>query len=150
MAQIIGAIYTGDYHHGNPPWSEQKRAVPKRTWSGVVVYKKRKHAWTIKDVERIAKKVEVVPVEDDPDVDWLWLILQEIKKITIMMLEKIIPFLGDEEITSLYDLVYKLLGKLFDVDTSYMYRNPTEGERLIMNIAANMGYDVTLTKKRSQ
>jgi len=144
MSQVQGTDFTGDYHHGNPPWSEQKRAVPLRTYSGSVVYKRNPHVWHMKDVERIAKKVEIDV--DDRDPDWLYTALQKIKDVTLLMLGKILPFLDDDMIRSLYDFVYILLGKIFNVDTDYMLSNRNEAESIIYALASKFRLDVTIKR----
>jgi len=144
MAEIPGTHYTGDYHHGNPPWSEQKRAVPLRTFSGEIVYKRKKHVWHMKDVERIVNVMEIDV--DDSKPDMLKEILLKIKAVTIKLLGKILWFLDDEEVTSLYDWVYELLGKIFQVDTTYMLQNVGKAEQLIYLLAAKFRLDVTIKR----
>lgn len=144
MAEVQGTDFTGDYHRGDPPWSKQKRAVPLRTYSGDIVYKRSKHVWHVKDLERVAKKVEI---DVDPkDGDWLYTALQKIKDVTIMMLEKILPFLDESAIRTLYDWVYQILGKIFGVDTDYMLSNRSQAESIIYSLATKFRLDVTIKR----
>lgn len=144
MSQVQGTDWTGDYHHGNPPWSDQKRGVPLKTWSGSIVYKRKPHTWHVKDLERIAKKVEIDV--DDRDPDWLYAALQKIKDVTILMLGKIIPFLDEDMIRGLYDFVYTILGKIFQVDTDYMLRNRNEAENIIYALASKFRLEITIKR----
>lgn len=46
------------------PWADRKRAVPLRTYSGTIKYKKRQKGWTEKDLLRVLQKIE--PPATDP------------------------------------------------------------------------------------
>jgi len=148
MAQIKGSDSTTDYHHGNPPWSEQVRAVPLRTFSGSIVYKRKKHVWRMKDIERVVKAAELF--EENPPDGWLKELLWKIKDVSIKLLEKIleqVPFLEGVEARELYDMIYIMLGKIFKVDTDWMNPNVSSGESLIYLIASKFNLDVTIKRR---
>lgn len=97
------------------PWSERKRAIPLCTWSGRVVYEKKKHFFTIRDIERISKKVvpPVVQSEEDFKVvdDFVKKVLQMFDDLIDSLLEslgdKIIEYVTDwlaEKIITFLDL----------------------------------------------
>jgi len=143
MAEEEGAT-TNEGHERYKPWEKRTTILPKRTWTGSIVYKKPKHTWNMKDVERIIAHMEVV--EEFPPQDWVQKFLLKIKDLTLMLLEKIIPFLDSQDIRALYDWVYELLGKIFGVDTDYMLSNRSSGEALIYAIAAKFKLDVTIKR----
>jgi len=144
MAQIQGSSSTEKYHRGHKPWSEQKRAVPLRTYSGEVVYKRTKHVWHVKDLERISKKVEIDVDESDPD--WLDAALTRIKELTLRMMGVILPFLSDSQVAGLYDWIYEILMKFFNVTPDRSDMNLTTGENLIYLLATKFNLEVTIKR----
>lgn len=148
MGQIIGATSVESYHRGHKPWSERKRMIPERTYSGEIVYKRPRHYWTMKDLDRISEKVLVEPPANN-QIDWIDELIIFFQKVTMKMLERILPFLSSETVTKIYYTVYDILGKLFGVDTSG-YNDPNR-DSLIMaaieRLAAQGGYDVIIRKK---
>ena len=150
MAQVIGYRLTGDYHQGNPPWSKRQRQIPKLTWSGDVVYKRSRHSWTQKDVERVIKAY--VPEPDaavDPS-DWRVELTLFFQRATIAMLEKILYFLDEETVEEIYYTIYEILGRLFRIDTSYY--TSERRDSLILNILQRVatlgGYEITAIKRK--
>lgn len=148
MAQIIGAVSVEDYHRNSPPWSDRKRAKPARTWSGNVVYKKKtKHFWTMKDLERISQKLEIEPKPGDRG--WFDELIRFFQRVTIRMLEKILSFLDEETVTQIYYLIYEMLGKLFNVNTSaYVPKGNKEALMIsiIERVATQAGVSVIVRK----
>jgi hypothetical protein len=148
MAQVIGHRITGAYHQGNLPWSRRKNQIPKKTWSGVVVYKKKqKREWNQSDIERITKKFQLTP---PPDLHSGWqhefiLFLQE---LTIRMLEKILPFLSGNDVESLYYFVYELVGTFFNIDTSgYLGESDSIIFAIVERIASQGNYEITVKRR---
>lgn len=138
----------GDYHHGDPPWSKKKRNVPLRTYSGEVVYKRPRKAFTQRDIERISEKV-IIDIPDETGFDWQRELILFLQRVTIRMLERILPFLTEETVEGLYYLVYQIVGKIFRVDTGYIMNGSKDS--MIFNIIeslASLGkFDVKITKR---
>jgi len=70
------------------PWGRRASLTPRKTYSGdsAIVYKRKKHYFTIKDVARVQEKVDI-NTQDDPDFTWWqkilnWLALYMLSKIT--------------------------------------------------------------------
>lgn len=141
--------YPGEYHHGNKPWSKKKRNIPLRTFSGQVVYKKSKRAFTQSDVERISKSV-IISIPPEAGIDWQRELILFLQRVTIRMLEKILPFISEETISYLYYMVYEILGQFFRVDTGYI----TNGVKTsiifdtIQRLASLGNLDVTVKRKQ--
>lgn len=144
MPQVIGTESTDDYHRGHEPWSEQKRAKPLKTWSGEVVYKRRKHVWHIKDAERIAKNVEIDI--DDSEPDWLRLFIERIKQLAISLLGKVLPFLGGDQVAWVYEIVEDFLLETFKIDTTFMDTPPPSVNRIIEYLALKWNLTITVKK----
>lgn len=144
MSQIQGATSTESYHRGHKPWSEQKRAVPLRTYSGAVVYKRAKHVWHVKDLERISKNVEIDV--DDSNPNWLEEALQKIKELTIRMMGVLLPFLSDSQVSGLYQFIYDLLMKIFNVPADVKTSGRSTAENLIYALAGKFGLEVTIKR----
>lgn len=143
MSEVQGDDWTGDYHHGNPPWSKQIRAVPLRTFSGQVVYKRKKHTWHMKDYERIGRFVEIDV--DDSDIDWLRILVEYYKNATLTVLEKLLPFMDGESVEKMYSIVMDILGKVFNTSYSeYMATPPADIYRIINAIAEKFRLDITI------
>jgi len=98
----------------------------------------------MKDVERIIARMEVV--EEIPEDGWLKKLLLKIKEISLFLLEKALPFLDSEAAKDLYDWVYELLGKIFQVDTDWMLPNRSSAENLIYLIATKFKLEVTIKR----
>ncbi len=45
------------------PWDDRRRAVPLRTYSGTIKYRKRQKGWTEKDLLRVLQKIEPDPAD---------------------------------------------------------------------------------------
>lgn len=142
MAQISGAQSTKDYFRGKRPWSYRKTAIPKKTWCGVVVYKRKKQRfWTMRDVARISAKVEII----EDSADFIEKLMEKLREATEAMLGKILPFLSDEQVTKLYDWVYMLLAEIFNVQPDIPYNQAVID--IIYSLATRAGYEVTLKKR---
>lgn len=98
----------------------------------------------MKDVERIIKAAELI--EENPRDGWIKQLLWKIREVSLMLLEKILPFLDSSEVGVLYDYVYEFLGKVFRVDTDYMMPNRSSGESLIYLIASKYRLEVTIKR----
>lgn len=93
----------------------------------------------MKDVERIAKKVEIdTEVEQD---DWIDLFLRRAKEVYLLLLEKVLWFLGPREVRGLYDFVEQLVNKLRTIDVSV---DQTQGVRIIYGLASLFKLEITI------
>lgn len=98
-----------DYTDDFPPWGKRTRLMPQRTYSGVVVYKRKVHRFTMADVSRIMAKVQ--PSDGDDD-SWYEKVIMALREATMAMLGRILPFLGEGAIIALYDMVYDIVEKV--------------------------------------
>ena len=62
-----------DYYYRTygEPWSKRKRRTPLQTWSGKVIYGRPTHYFTVKDINRIQKKVIEAWEFEKPDASAL-------------------------------------------------------------------------------
>lgn len=97
--------YTDDY----PPWGKRERIVPLRTYSGRIVYPRKVHTFTERDVARIMAKISP---PDNADNSWYGKVIQAIKDATISMLERLLPFMGEKEVVAIYDWAYDIVDKI--------------------------------------
>jgi hypothetical protein len=125
------------------PWGRRTRAVPLRTYTGDVKYKRKIHYFTVADATRVIDKVDWGGVAGQTETQK---ILNFIKDLSLKMMEKILWFLNEEEVRSVYDWIYVLLGKIFQVDTSYMLPNRNKMEDLIYLLAAKARLEVTIKR----
>jgi hypothetical protein len=139
----------GDYHHGDPPWSKKKRNVPLRTYSGSVVYKRSRRSFTQTDLDRISKTV-AISIPPNTGIDWQRELILFLQRVTIRMLEKILPFLSEESLSDLYYFVYEVLGNFFGVDTGYILDNRKESIifSIIERLATLGRFDVKITRRQ--
>lgn len=98
----------------------------------------------MKDLERISKKVEIDVDESDPD--WLDAALTRIKELTLRMMGVILPFLSDSQVAGLYDWIYEILMKFFNVTPDRSDMNLTTGENLIYLLATKFNLEVTIKR----
>lgn len=125
------------------PWGNRRYIIPERTWSGTVIYKRKKHYFTVKDAERIIDKVNFGGVGAQDDVQKF---LNFIKDVSIKLLNKVLFFLDEDQVRQIYDWIYILLGKVFSVDTSYMIPNRSKMEDMIYLLASKARLDVTIKR----
>lgn len=133
-----------------PPWSYRQRAVPLRTYSGVVVYKKKTpHYWSMKDIARISKKLEVAPIDRVAEPGWMDSVTELFRGATIEMMTKMLPFLNQEQIGWIYETIYEMVGGMFGVDTTG-YTDPRRQNQLfsIIERLATLGNFEVAIKKR--
>lgn len=126
------------------PWGNRRYFEPKRTYSGKVIYKRKPHLFTTKDAERIIDKINWGG--QTGNTDDLKKFLQLLKDLSLKMLEKILWFLDEDQVRGLYDWIYIMLGKIFNVDTSYMLPNRNKMEDLIYLLASKARLDVTIKR----
>lgn len=106
----------------NSPWSYRASLTPRKTWSAEskIVYKRKKHLWSEKDIERISKAIEK---EKKEDFGWFETI---INFLADHMLAKILAVLGfDDELAkvvwrTIMSLWMKLMSKFFPDDARFL------------------------------
>jgi len=98
--------YADDYSDDYPPWGKRKRLVPLRTYSGRVVYARKKHAFTANDVARILRKIGP---PDKLTPGWFEKIISILRDATLAMLNTLLPFLSSGETMALYDFVTEII-----------------------------------------
>lgn len=138
-----------DYFNRVRPWDRRKRSIPQRTWSGDVVYKRGKHIWTQTDLARIADKVVIAPRNTQTSTDFWDELILLFQKLTQAMLEKLLPFLSEDNVEHLYYSIYQLIGRIIGVDTTG-YDIPGKESvlfNMLTELAAAAGYDITLKRK---
>lgn len=96
------------------PWDYRKTAVPKRTYSGRVVYDRRRiHSFTPRDLERISAKVLQNP---ELDRSWYDRIVETFKRMAMSMLDVILNFFGVEGMTeAVFNFIYALVDRVVRV-----------------------------------
>lgn len=137
-------MQAGDYgERASEPWSLRKRIVPLRTYCGRVVHDRQPHYFKIKDAQRILDKLQ--PPEADDAEKWSNSVLRFLRHATIVMLDKILPFLDTKDVENLYEVGVELLDRLFRIDADNKQLD-FAARRLIQGIADRFGYTVTLKK----
>lgn len=104
------------------PWENRTRAVPLRTFSGRVVYKRKKHFFTAEDAARIIKKLE--PPEDTSNPSWADILIETLKTATLVMLDRILWFLPPGVIEQIYQFGIGLLDKMFRIQPDVTVTRP--------------------------
>jgi len=70
------------------------------------------------------------------------------KHLTIVILSKIMWFLDEQMVASLYDLVWDILAYIFRVDTDYMLGNRNKAENIIYTLASKFRLKVTIERMK--
>jgi hypothetical protein len=73
------------------PWSLRNRIAPQGTYSGRIVYKRRPHFFTLRDIERISERFDLPPGEiiEEPDT-WAGRLVRAVWNVIF----KIVPVPG--------------------------------------------------------
>jgi len=137
-------MQAGDYgEERSEPWTYRTRILPLRTYCGRVVHRRQKHYFKVSDAARILAGLE--PLAEESSGDWASNIIQTLRTATIYMLQRILPFLEKDSVTSLYDWCIEMLDQFFLVD-----RTDEEKEfaarRLIIQTADRAGLTVKISK----
>lgn len=98
--------YADDYTDDYPPWGKRVRVVPLRTYSGKVVYNRKAHHWSDRDLARIMAKISPPDTADD---SWMARLITTLKNSTLEMLERLLPYLTEKEVVDLYDWAYNIV-----------------------------------------
>jgi hypothetical protein len=95
------------------PWRYRISLTPRKTYSGIgkIVYERKKHYFSQKDVDRILSNYTARPIEKDDEVIALQGILQ---RATIFMLEQILARFGLEDFARrIYYFLITILDTVF-------------------------------------
>lgn len=134
-------------NQGSEPWANRRYAIPKRTWTGKVVYPhapSRRHFWKVEDVQRIIAKLYPPETGDGPS--WAQHVIRVLKDATMTMLDRILFFLPDSAINTLYDWCIGILDKLFRVETDSPTLSEGIARQIIIYAADRAGLTVTIKK----
>ena len=139
-------MHAGDYGESySEPWTFRKRILPLRTYSGRVVYNRRKHLFGIRDVSRIMAKIEP-ETEEEEGGGWQARLIEILREATLNMLARLLPFLEGDIIEDLYDFAIRLMDTMFQVFQSDENKR-FYGVKAIQEIAARAAIDVTIKPK---
>lgn len=125
------------------PWTYRNRIVPSRTYSGRIVYNRKKHYFTLGDARRIINKLEP-PLTATPR-SWVDELMTFLRETTIRLMNIMLPLLTENDTRNLYQVIFEFLELFFRIDTtsdSLKYW----ATRLIGDIAARVGLNVTINK----
>lgn len=114
----------------NTSWTEVKRAVPLRTYSGRVVYDRPKHVFTIRDATRILERLQ--PSQEESTLEWGEMVLRMLQQATISMLSRILYMLPPNVVSEIYFWAIGILDKFFQAE-GY-------GSRTAKNRAIDLAY----------
>lgn len=138
-------MQAGDYgEERSEPWTYRKRIVPRKTWSGRVLYRKRARFWKIEDVQRIIAKLDMPPETEDSS-GWAALVIATLRSATLGMLDKLLWFMDSGSIEQLYEFGIGILDHMFGIDQAPS-RIEGNARRLIIQIADRAGLTVTIKK----
>lgn len=137
----------GDYgNQGSEPWANRRRAIPKRTWTGKVVYPhppSRRHFWRIEDARRVLDRL-IVP-ENEDGTAWARKVVSILRNATIEMMGKILWFLDSTTIEEIYLWCIQLLDTIFAVQEEPSL-NRQKAVDLIQYLADKAGLTVKFVK----
>lgn len=135
----------GDYgNEGSEPWANRRLAIPRRTWTGKVVYPhppSRRHFWTIRDAERILDRL-VPPDAEDP-TSWADLVIETLRNATLKMMGKILFFLDKRTIEKIYEWCIAMLDRVFGQEETESDAKAA-ARRIIVYLADRTGLTVTI------
>jgi len=135
-------MHAGDQGESySEPWTYRTRVIPQRTYSGRVVYNRKKHFFRVEDAERVLEKI--VPPDDMLGDSWAEQVVEVLRRATISMLERLMPLIPPEFVEKIYDWILDMLNKLFQVNTD-REKQKSMGRRLIIYIAGSAGLSVTI------
>lgn len=98
-----------DYSDDYPPWGKRTRIMPIKTYSGRVVYNRKMHPFSERDIVRIMGKISP---PDNADDRWFEKVVQALRRATLEMLGRLLPFFGEEEVIAVYDWAYDMVEKV--------------------------------------
>lgn len=84
------ALPTSTFLSLHKPWSFRDRLVPTRTYSGRVVYDRKPHAFTVRDLERISARVDVNKASPDQSFS----LLEKLVRFIWQLIFAIVPIPG--------------------------------------------------------
>lgn len=139
-------MQAGDYgEERSEPWTYRARVVPLKTWSGRVVHHRRKHFFKIGDVSRILAKIQ--PPDTGEDIPtWLRSVIQTLRAATIGMLDRLLWFMDERSVESLYEFGIDILDRMFRIEQPPS-TTQLNARRLIIQIADRAGLTVTIKKE---
>lgn len=95
-----------DYSDDYPPWGKRQRLVPLRTYSGRVVYPRKKHRFNARDAARVIRALQP---PDHTYSGWFGDIIRYLQDATVAMLRTLLPFLSSDETRALYDFISSII-----------------------------------------
>lgn len=147
----------GDYgERRSEPWTYSRNSLPIKIYSTQAMnrsgknktlrprYRKKKNYFKIEDAERIL--VKLLPPEGADGETWARKVIRILRSATIMLLQRILPFLPEGRIQDLYDFCIDLLDKFFGVMPAAEPTTVIAARQLIMFIADRVGISVTFPK----
>lgn len=138
-------MQAGDYgERRSEPWTNRKRIVPLKTWSGQILYKRKKHYFTMRDVQKIILKLE--PLETDTPDDWISSLKSFLQSTTMIMMTKLLPFLDDSDVEDLYWTGIDFLDQFFAIDAEDLTLE-VSARKYILYLADKFGLSITIGKK---
>jgi len=137
----------GDYgNQGSEPWANRRTAIPRKTWTGKIVYPKspsHRKGFRIEDVERILAKI--VPPENSDSETWSAKIVAILRASTLQMLDKILWFLPGSIVEDAYEWGIGILDTIFKVESVPDNVRKITAKRIIVYVADRAGLSVTIS-----
>lgn len=121
------------------PWDRRLRATPLQTWSGRVVYQKKKSVWTTKDANRILNAL--VPPASDIESDWVRGVIKMLRAASLRMLGLILFWVPSDIIDEIYQWSIEILNRFFDIQDNQDYKK-SYAKGLILYISNRAGVDI--------
>jgi len=135
-------MHAGDQGESySEPWTYRNRVIPERTYSGRVVYNRKKHFFRVEDAERVLQKL--VPPDDMLGDTWAEKVVEVLHRVTIDMMKRLMPLFPEYFTEKIYDWSIGLLDQLFRIPQEDA-RKESIARRLINFIASDAGLTVTI------
>jgi len=106
------------------------------------VHDRKVHRFTISDATRILDKL--VPPEDALPRSWAQQIIEALKQATLSMLSRILWFLDESHVETLYDFGIRMLDHMFNIPKSDPVKDQWQARRIIQYVAGRAGLVVTI------
>ena len=125
------------------PWSKRKRLIPDRTYSGKVIYKRKVHFFTQKDVDRVMQKFVI----DTSDESWAERLIKSAISFLFIAMEKTMMFVDEDVLQFISMKLKEVVGMVFDAMERLGLPTGLIGWNWIQWLAGITGLKITLTKE---
>jgi hypothetical protein len=140
-------MQAGDYGDDRlTPWQNRNRVIPKTTYCGRVIYERPKHYFTVKDAARVLHHIS--PDNEKTPQTFADELKQLLRDSTLWMMQQLLPFLNEDDVSSIYDVCISLLDSFFKIPVWNQRTLEVRARQLIIYLADRFGITITLSKPK--